>query len=213
MKNVQSKLSDFFSNYPEKNYQKGQLIIWADNDPEFVFYITDGKVRQCHIFNEGQKVAVNVLKKGAFFTMSWAINRTPNRYFFEAIEETTVRCAPPDDCVGLVKNNPDILFDLLSRVYRGTDGVLERMMYLMVNSAEKRVLFELLTEHKRNIGGKKIKSVINLSESELAVHTGLARETVNRQIRKLKQNGSVKVEKEGIVINDARKLEALLYGG
>jgi len=212
MKDVKEKLLDFFSKYPEKKYMKGQTIIWADNDPEFVFYVTEGRVRQCHIFNEGQKVAVNVLRKGAFFPMSWAINRTPNKYFYEAVEATTLRCAPADDCIKLVKNDSDILFDLLSRVYRGTDGVLERMVYLMVNSAQKRVLFELLIEHKRSTAGKKLKSVINLSESELAIHTGLARETVNRQIRKLKQNGSVRVEKEGIIIMNAKKIEKQLYG-
>src|SRR4051812_14321930 len=119
---VRQKITAFFSHYPIHSFKKRQLMIRAEETPSNVFYIIEGRVSQYDITSSGNEIAVNVFKAGAFFPMSTAMNSTPNHYFFEASTAVTVSQAPVADTVQFLKDNSDVLFDLLTRVYRGVDG-------------------------------------------------------------------------------------------
>lgn len=214
MSPVQQKISNFFARYPVSTFEKRQLLAHAGEDVPGVMFLVDGRVSQYDITPAGNQVVVNVFKAGSFFPMSWAINRTPNRYFFEAATRLHVRIAPAAAVLVFLHDNPDVTFDLLSRVYRGTDGVLRRMVHLMNGGAKSRVLFELLQAAARFGEPLPDGSVfIPLGESSLGKHSGLARETVNRSLRSLKQLGLVQVERQGITIRDIARLEQLLDDG
>jgi len=205
------KVTEFFAAYPLRTFDKRQLMVRAGDSLPGVFYIVEGRVSQYDITPAGNEVVVNVFKPGAFFPMSWAINDTPNQYFFEAATDVTARVAPAADAVQFLKDNPDVTFDLLSRVYRGVDGVLRRMAHLMGRDAKTRVLFELLNAAYRFGEPCADGSVfVSLKEGDLARHSGLARETVNRSMQTLKATGLLTVTHDGITIKSPKQLELLL---
>jgi CRP-like cAMP-binding protein len=208
---ISEKLEKHFSQYPHRSYPKGQILIHGGDAPQHIFYIVKGNVRQYDISYRGDEIIVNVFKPQNFFPMLWAITRKPNKYFFEADTDVEVRLAPVDETVNFLKDNPDILFDLLSRVYKGLDGVLGRMVHLMSGSAKSRVLYELAVECRRF--GKIAENgscLISISEGDLAGRAGLSRETVSREINKLSQEGLVNVSHSGILISDLKSLESKL---
>lgn len=208
---VAQKVADFFTKYQAQSFNKRQLLIRAESELNNVFYIVEGRVSQYDITRSGNEMVINVFKPGAFFPMSSAINHTPNPYFFEASTKTVVHVAPAADAVQFLKDNPDILFDLLARVYRGVDGVLRRMAHLMGGDAKTRLLFELLNAAQRfGEPGQDGSVFIKLKEGELAMHSGLARETVSRIMQGLKSANLVEIESGTIVLKDTAKLEALL---
>lgn len=209
--NVFSKIEAFFGHYPQRTYPKDQIIIFAGESPEKVFYLMSGKVAQYDISYRGDEIVINVYKSPAFFPMAWAINKTENRYFYKTEDETVVRIAPPEDVVQFLKDNPDITFNLLSRVYSGIEGVLARTVHLMAGSARSRLMYELLVECRRF--GKKVSENtyrLNVYESDLAAHSGLARETVSRELGHLKDKGIIEVSHGQILIKDRKQLEKLL---
>lgn len=208
---VALKVEQFFGKYPLKHYDKGQIILLPDQEPDHILYIVSGHVREYDISFRGDEVVVNVFKSPAFFPMSWAVARTPNRYFFEAATKVSVRQAPPDDALKFIKDNPDVMFDLLARLYSGVDGMRRRMAHLMGGSARSRLLFELIIEGRRF--GKKSKDdsrLINVNESEIGKRAGLSRETVSREIKELKNAGLIGVSRQGIVLADLDELEKKL---
>jgi CRP-like cAMP-binding protein len=189
---IENTVKEFFSKYPQRHFKKGQILVYAGDDPDHIFYLVSGAVRQYDISDRGDEIVVNVFKPVAFFPMSWAINRTPNPYFFETTSDVELHVAPADDTVEFIKSNPEVMFNLLSRLYSGVDGLQRRMAHLMGGSARSRLLFELITECRRF--GKLQddgSTMISTSEIELAQRAGLSRETVNRELSKLKQNGAV----------------------
>jgi len=207
---VSQKIAHFFKQYQVRDYKKGQILIHAGDDPDCIYNIVSGKVKQYDLTYRGDEVVLNVFKAPAFFPMSFAINRTPNEYFYEADADIEVRKAPLDDVVRFVQGNPDVLYDLLSRVYRGTDGLLRRMAHLMGSTAKSRVLYELIIECRRfgqpATGGYDI----DVSESDIGIRAGLSRETVNREMSKLKSEGLIHIEHKHISIPSLEKLEAVL---
>ncbi|MGH7196416.1 MAG: Crp/Fnr family transcriptional regulator [Candidatus Saccharimonadales bacterium] len=202
------KVKTFFADFPLRQYDKGNILVHAGDEPQGVFYLHKGQVRQYAINDRGDEIVVNVFKPGAFFLMSWAINKTPNRYFLDALEDVEVYVAPAERVVQFVQTNPDVLFDLLQRVYSGVDGILERMVLLMGGDARSRLMLELLISARRTGVPRGSNShTVHLTESDLATRTGMSRETVSREMRHLKKTGLVEVAYKQITLLDVRALE------
>lgn len=211
---LSKKIEKFFAKYRLRHYDKNQILIYAGDDPPGVFHLISGQVRQYDITNHGKEVVVNAFKPPAFFPMAWAINRTPNRYFFETSGFTELRMAPAEDVVAFLKANNDVTYNLLSRLYSGTDGMQRRMAHLMGGGAHSRILFELLVECKRF--GKKQNDgsyVLVMHEDELARRSGLSRETVNRELGKLKARKLLEVDHRQLIVKDLGSLEQELGSG
>jgi CRP/FNR family transcriptional regulator, cyclic AMP receptor protein len=206
--NIARKIGEHFAQYPLRKYPKGQIIIFAGEDPEYIFHLVKGKVRQYDISYRGDEVVVNVFKPPAFFPMSFAINRSANHFFFKTEEETAIRIANIDSTLEFVKSNPDVMFDLLSRLYRGTDALLARIVHLMSGSAASRLLYEIIIECRRFSKQSKDGSYkLALTEGDLAARTGLSRETVSRTIRDIKDQKLLTINQSGITVNDLKAIE------
>ena len=196
------KLTKHFSKYELKKYPKGKLITLANQEPAGISLLVSGLVEQYDITPEGNKLTVNVYKPPAFFPMSWAINKTPNAYFFSALTDVELKQANADETVAFLKANPDVMFDLLSRVYRGTDALLRRLMLAASGIAASRLIFELLIEAYRfGIESNDGTVLVKVKQSVLAARSGLARETVSRELYKLEQENLITRNKQEITIN------------
>lgn len=209
---ITEKLALFFAHYQKYTYKKGDILLHAGDTLTSIFYLTKGLVKQYAISKKGDELVVNVFKPISFFPMASAINESQNNYFFEAMTEIELHKAPKDDVVTFIKANPDVLYDLISRVYKGTDGLLTRMVYLMAGKAYTRLITELLIYGKR-FGEGTTNIEIHLSERDLATYSGMARETVSREMKVLKDKGLILMHKNLIIIRDLGDLELELLEG
>ncbi|HEX7633174.1 MAG TPA: Crp/Fnr family transcriptional regulator [Candidatus Saccharimonadales bacterium] len=210
---ISDKIHEALSKYPRRVYPKGQILVFADESPEHIFYIVKGKVIKYDVSYRGDEVIVNVFKPPAFFPMSWAINKSPNKYFYKTDEPTELHIVPAQAATDFLQANPDVMYDLLSRLYRGMDGLLGRVVHLMSGTAKSRLMYELLIESRR-FGEKQADGSYKLSTNELDIagRAGMSRETVSREMRKLKSSKLVRIEKGRIIVNDLSALEAALTG-
>jgi len=210
---IAQKIDKFFTQFKHVTYKKGEIVIRADDNPNSIFYLISGRVRKYAISQKGDELVVNIFKPISFFPMSWAINNEPNEYFYDALTPLEVYRAPKEKVVEFIKGNPDVLYDLLSRVYRGTDGLLRRMTYLMSGNAYARLVTELIIHAQRF--GKKTNSTIEvkISEKELATQSGMTRETVSREMKELKDKGLVTFNKNILTIIRIEELEKELVEG
>jgi len=206
MDELSMKINAFFVNYKRQLYKKGEVVIRADDDPAGIYFLDKGIVKAYAISQNGEELVLNIFKPGAFFPMSWAINSTPNKYFFEAITDLVVWRAPRDEAITFLKENPDVVYDLLSRVYKGIDGVFDRMVYLMSGSAYERLLTDLLI-HVKRFGSGDEQMTLGISETELASQTGMTRETISREMKRLKDKGIVTVQNNHFLILSVQALE------
>ena len=198
---ITEKLEAFFTKFKHQIYKKGEILIRADDDPRGIFYLKNGYVKEYAISKKGDELVVNIFKPISFFPMSWAINNTENMYFFEAVTDAEVWRAPREKVIEFVKDNSDVLYDLLERVFKGTDGILTRMTYLMAGNAYARLITEII------IHAKRFGNPLHISETDLAERAGMTRETVSREMKLLKEKGLVVFRKNIIVIESLEDLE------
>ncbi len=211
MNEVEAKVAHFFEKYRMVGFEKGEILIQADVPPTGILYLVTGQVRQYDVSSSGEQIVVNVFQPPAFFPMNWAIHRHPNHYVYEAFTPVAVRKAPVEAVLEFVRREPDVVYDLLSRVYSGVEGLQRRMVYLMENDAQKRLLMELLISAER-FGEPRADGgiFIGMHEGELASRVGLARETANRALHTLKQSGLIKVTRTGIEVQNLDDIRAAL---
>ncbi len=208
---VTAKVEQFFGQYKLRKYAKGQVLLLNGETLANVYHLVSGNVKSYDVTYRGDEVILNVFKPKAFFPMSLAVNGGINTYVYEADTDIEVHQAPVKDVIDFVMKNPDVLYDLLQRVYIGIDGVLGRMSHLMGSSAKSRLLYELILEGKRfgvmNTDGS---CTLSISEKDLGARAGLSRETISREIHKLKKEALIRVDKETIYIKHMPTLEAKL---
>ncbi len=209
---LQEKIEVFFKQYKFTTYKKGELLVRAEEDPVGVFYLTKGLVKEYIISHKGEEIVVNIFKPFAFFPMSWVLNGTSNAYFFEAMDGVEVWRAPKDAVNEFVKKNPDVLYDLLKRVFKGTDGLLRKMTFLMAGNANARLITDLLIYAKR-FEKDHNEVELHISEKDIAAQTGMTRETVSREMKVLKEKGIVSTKDNRFIIENVDLLEKELAGG
>lgn len=204
-------LERFFASYPLRTYPKGHVIVFADEVPAQVFYIVSGRVKKYDISYRGFEVIVNVLKNPSFFPMSGVLDGARNDYFYAADTTVQVRLAPINDVKARIAQDPELLLELLARLYRSTEGVMGRMVQLMTGTARTRLVYELIIETRR-FGRRQPDNeyFLDVSEADLAARAGMSRETVSREFSKLSREGLVKGVRGGILVLDLPGLTAKL---
>lgn len=208
---IAQKVHDRFSQYPKRQYPKGQILVFADENPEHIFYIVKGRVRKYDVSYRGDEVIINIFQPPSFFPMSWAINKTSNHFFYKTETETELHVVPAKDALDFLKENPDVVLDLLSRLYKGLEGVYGRLVHLMSGTARSRLLYELIIECRRFGTKQKDGSyLLKTSEVDLAARSGLSRETISREMKGIKARGWVSVSKNEIIVKDVGLLKSAL---
>ncbi len=185
--------------------------MFADESPDYIFYLVSGRVRKYDILERGDEAVVNTFKPFAFFPMSWAINHTTNKYFYKTEAQTELHVVPTEVALDFVKANPDVMLDLLSRMYRGMDGVLGRSVHMMSGTAKTRLIYELIVEctrlGKTNPDGS---YTLSTNDLDLPARSGLSRETISREIAKLKERDLVSITGKVMVVKDISVLKKML---
>lgn len=209
---MQSSANDtvekFFSKYALRHYKKGQILILDGEGPDRIFYIVSGRVKVYDISYRGDEIILNGFGPGAFFPVALLVNTSRNRYIYEADSDIEIRQAPTADVVKFIKSDPEVVYLLLSQIYGRLDDILGRMSHLMASSAKRRLIYELLLEC-RHFGTRTPdgRHALSISEKDIGARAGLSRETVSREINKLKREKLVAVEHNVISITNMAELE------
>ena len=209
---ILSKLDTFFFSFPSQNFKKGELLFRAGTTPSGIYYIEEGVVRRYWISENGEEITLNLYKPHTFLPMSWAIADIPNTHFYEAMAHVKAKKAPKDTVLQFLHTEPDIVYDLLRRVYIGMEGLWMHMESLTAGNSYTKLIASLVILAKR-FGTKENKDVVirlKMSEKDIANYAGMSRETASRELQKLKKDSILSFDKGTIIVHDLQALEGML---
>jgi CRP-like cAMP-binding protein len=206
---ISKKLDKFFYGYKSKKYKRHEILLKPNSEPTGAFYLTEGVVRQYAITANGDEVTINVFKPKSFFPTGWLVNDSMSAHFFEAVSPVTVWIAPKKKVIEFFKNDSLILLDLVRRIYKGLDGYFMRMESMMTGSAQARLITEILINARRfgTLLDGETHVNLRITEKDLAAGSGIARETVSREIKKLKKKTLINFQKNKFIIPSVQLLE------
>jgi CRP/FNR family transcriptional regulator len=206
------KITGFFSLGRTLIYKKGETILDPQTVLDGAFFIVSGSVKMTAISENGDESVINIFRPGAFFPMSWILNDTTNRFFYQAEDNLEIKKVSKEDLLNFLNSNPDVVMDLVKRIYRGLDGYFLKMEQLMSGTAFTRLLSEIWIVSRRNGSKTDPHPMFSISEKDLAAQTGLTRETVSREFQKMIQQGLISYDKNRLKILNPILVERYLNG-
>lgn len=217
MENVASvKIDNFFAKYPSRFVDKGEILIHDYREQKSIHYLVSGRVKQYEINSQGEEIVINTFGATDLFPIFWINNNDDDvkYYFFETTLPSEFKSAPLDTVIDFIINNNEMVYELMGRLCSDFNDIQQRMTCLLKGNARKRTIFEILTECRRF--GKKLKNgswFVGLHEDELAKQVGLSRETINREIAKLKRLKLISITHRGFIINNMKNLQTIFDEG
>lgn len=205
------EIEDFFSNYPLRKYKKGQILVLPGERAEYAYLLVEGRLRLYDTSYRGDEIIIDMFKSPAFFPLPLIMNESPSFLYHEADTDIVVRQAPVLPTQEFLNTHPAIVLDLLTHLYQKFDDALRRMVRLMASSAKVRLVYEIVAACGQ-IGEVQPDGsyLLKISQSKLGARIGLARETVTREIKSLKDKGLLEASHTHIIVPDMEKLQIYL---
>lgn len=207
--NKTKEFEAFYRQFGLRDYKKGEMLIRADDDPQGIFCLNKGYVRQYTISKTGFELTLHILKPVSYFPMVWAVNGTPNVYYFEALTPVEVGRAPREQVVNFIKDKPTVIFELLSELIEDYAESLTRIEHLVFGDAYRRVISVLLyiAKHFGEEHGKGVLVRHRFTQQDIATLVGVARETASNELVKLEKKGLIKYIDHSILFESIKNLE------
>lgn len=213
MENVlPNKIELFFSQFPRQALRKGQTVIAPGEEPAGAFYIRRGYVREYNISVEGIEITIHIFVPSTFFPMTSIIGDIKNRYYFEALSDAELYCAPKDAVNAFLKDNPDMLYNLTKRLLIGLDKLTLRIEQLAYAKASTRMISALLflAGHFGKTEGSNVIITEKFTHREIAAFACVTRETASREWKKLQDTGLISADNQFIIIHNIHNLQKKL---
>lgn len=209
---INKKIEVFAQQYPAQDLAARELIFGADDEPESIYWLHKGQVRQFIFSETGEELTLHVFEPGSFFPLMSTLKEIPNRHNYETLSESCLYRIPSNEFIKFLKQEPEILYNLSQRLLHGLNGLLLRVESISLHTASKRVASALLylARHFGESDGESIVFHNHLTHKDIATYTGLARETTSIEIAKLEKLGIVGYKGSKLAIHKMSKLEELL---
>ncbi|MCP4582213.1 MAG: Crp/Fnr family transcriptional regulator [candidate division Zixibacteria bacterium] len=192
-----------------KRLKKGE-ILFLDGDVASGFYaVFEGKIRIFKSNPDGKEYTIHVINPGQIFGEVAIFEGTNFPASSIAIENSVVGFFPKDRFLALIKEYPNISLKIIGSLARFLREYNRMVEDLALKEVPARIAGYLLAK-----AGETNKKVINLDikKTELALKLGTISETLSRNLRKMKDNGIIKVDNQQIDILDFNRLNSIADG-
>jgi CRP-like cAMP-binding protein len=209
-----SCLEDFFQQFPVIDYQAGSFLLRSNEQPEHIFAVASGLIRQYVIAPNGQELTLQIYRKPSYFYLSWVFNKVPNHFEFEALTAAKVHVIPINEVTRFMAQDSHAAQELLPRLFRGLDQMMDRLELFAFGNAMQKVVATLLSLHRRFPDSVSAKTIgVVMTHKEIGNLSGLTRETVSAHMSLLKKAGLLEMEGKLIHFPDLPALEQLANTG
>lgn len=195
-----------------RTYSKGQVILNQGDPGDSLFIVLSGRVRIYTLSPEGHELSFWICDEGDFFGEMALLTGEPRSACAEAMQRTEVLVLHRRAFHRYLTANPLAalhLIEVLGRRLRHTTEKAEEFVTLNVGQRIAHKLLELMERY----GVPQPEGVLidlNLSQEAIATLVGTTRESANRVLSSLRQQGVIQMGRAHIRVLQPQKLEEML---
>ncbi|MBI2886206.1 MAG: Crp/Fnr family transcriptional regulator [Chloroflexi bacterium] len=193
-----------------RTYKAGEVIFHKD-DPGHTFYIiVDGLVKIYLESEEGQEAVLIILKSSEFFGELSLLDGAPRSATAAAMEPTETYAIDREEFLGFIREHPEAalsIFAVIAFRLRRADGIIADAAFLDLPSRVAKKLLELANKFGR-ASDHQIEIDIRLRQQDFAGMVSATRESVNRTLTSLEEEGIIRIERQRITILRPDRLQA-----
>jgi CRP/FNR family transcriptional regulator, polysaccharide utilization system transcription regulator len=192
-----------------KNFKKKEIIFNEGSAPNYLYFLSKGKVKTHQNHEYGKEFITNLYKEGDFFGYVALLEERPFNETAEALEDSEILLIPKDDFYSLIYSNTHVMKRFVKML---SDNIIEKenmLVNLAYSSVRKRVANALVVLADRYSDKSDSKMALSFSREDLANIVGTATESLIRTLSDFKDDKYLEVKGSNITILNYDKLKNL----
>jgi len=195
----------FLASAHKRRYPKGSTIIYAGEDSDSIYYITNGSVTVLIEDDSGREIIVAYLNKGDFFGEMALFGEGTRTAWVKAKTDCDVAELGYSKFVDLSKQDSGMLFELTSQIVERLGKTTQKvgdLAFLDVTGRVARQLLDLCDQPDAMTHPEGMQ--IKITRQEIGRLVGCSREMVGRVLKTLEDQGLVTVKGKTMVVLGTR---------
>ena len=192
-----------------KIFKKKEIIFNEGNNPNYLYFLSKGKVKTFKAHEYGKELITSLYKEGDFFGYLALLEDKPYSETAEVLEDSEICMVPKEDFFALIYNNMNVMKKFIKILSDNIAEKEEQLVNLAYSSVRKRVAEALLLLQSRYKDNKEGNFSISISREDLANIVGTATESLIRTLSDFKEDKMLEIKGSNITIINAEKLKKL----
>lgn len=196
-----------------RSYKRGATVFHKDDAGSTLYIVQNGQVKISAPSPEGEETILTILTDGDFFGELSILDGKPRSATATAMEATSAYALDRSDFLDVVRADPELAIEILSALskrLRRTDILLQDAFFLDMPGRLAKQLLELAERHGVETD-EGLKIDMRLTQHDLASAIGASRESVNRLLGQLQDEGLISISKQHIHIRRLDELRGLTH--
>ena len=189
--------------------KKGEILFNKGGAGDALYIIKKGRIKIFLSSHAGDEVLLTIFSEADFFGEMALLDGMPRSADAVAIEPTELLLLNRNDFISFLNHNSNAVqavLQSLSQRLRRTDDLLEDTCFLQISERFAKKLVELATQHGRREGDM-IFIDLSLTQKDMASMVGATRESINKELRTLREKGLVSIQENMICIHNLERLK------
>jgi len=198
-----------FSVAIRQSMQKGDVLFRKGTEGNILYVIHKGKIKISVTSRLGEEMVLAIFSEGDYFGEMALLDGMTRSADATAIEPSELFALNQTDFTDFLAKNPtavQAILRALSLRLRKTDNLLEDTCFLNISARFAKKLIELAELHGLP-DQEAIRIGVRFSQRELAGMVGASRESINKELRVLKEKGLVTVSNNHLCLHDLERLK------
>ncbi|MEI6180053.1 MAG: Crp/Fnr family transcriptional regulator [Chloroflexales bacterium] len=176
------------------SFRPGQQIMLEGEQPPGLFLVQRGRVRLSRMATDGREQVLAMVGPGEHFNPVPLFDGGSNPSTARAMSPVTCLLLPRTDLIALLRQHPDLALAMLSAMAGELRELVRLVEDLAFRSVRARLARQLLAEAGEGAA--------ELTHQELAERAGTVREMAGRALRRLAEEGLVRLERGRVIVLD-----------
>ena len=192
-----------------RSLKKGEVLFNKGSEGNALYIIRNGSIKIALPSRDGDEVILAIFSRGDFFGEMALVDGMPRSADAVAFEPSEVFVLNRKDFIDCLKGNESAIQSILTSLslrLRKTDDLLEDTCFLNISDRFAKKLLELAETHGRKEGDA-IFIDLDLTQTDLASMVGATRESINKELRILREKGLVSREGNNLRIYNLERLK------
>ena len=193
-----------------RRFRRNEVIFHQDDIGGSLHIVVEGGVKIVLPSQEGDEAIIASLKPGDFFGELALLDGAPRSTTATALEATETLALPRDQFLRLLPEDPRLVTALLRALageLRRLTGHVEELHFLDLSGRLTMRLVRLARDTDPAASGR-VELNWPFTQSDLAAMIGGTRQSVNKLLSGLVEDGLLEIDRETLVIRDLARLEA-----
>lgn len=206
---TQQDLAELASLLRVQKVKGGEVLFRKGSEGTTLYIIQEGAVKIVLPSRLGDEMIITIFSEGDFFGEMSLLDGMPRSADAIAVEDSRLLLLNRSDFLYFLKkidNAIEAIFSTLSARLRKTDDLLEDTSFLNIPARFAKKLIELGETFGRR-DGDTLEISLRLTQKDLADMVGATRESINKELRNLREKGVVSVSGHTLRINDVNRLK------